>query len=67
MPFASKRQQRAMFAGKIPGMTKEDAKEWADKTDFSKLPERAPAEKGKPTLRSKKGREKLKKHKAKIA
>jgi len=43
-----------MFAGKIPGLTKEDAKEWAKDTDFKKLPERAPNEKGKPTLRSKK-------------
>lgn len=53
MPFTSKRQQRAMFAGKIPGMTDKDAKQWASETDFKDLPERAPAEKGKPTLRSK--------------
>lgn len=51
MPFASKRQQRAAFAGKIPGI---DPHEWAAETDFKKLPERAPAEKGKPTMRSKK-------------
>jgi hypothetical protein len=44
-----------MFGGHIPGMTKRDAEEWADETpSFKKLPERAPAEKGKPTLRSKK-------------
>jgi hypothetical protein len=55
MPFKSKRQQRAMFGGHIPGMTKEDAKEWAHETpNIKKLPDRAPAEKGKPTLRSKK-------------
>lgn len=54
MPFRSKRQQRAMYAGAIPGLTKEDAREWSKDTDFSKLPERAPAEKGKPTMRSKK-------------
>lgn len=55
MPFASRRQQRAMFGGHIPGMTKEDAHRWADETpSIKKLPERAPAEKGKPTLRAKK-------------
>ena len=36
MPFVSRRQQRWMFA-KHPRM----AKRWADKTDFSHLPERA--------------------------
>lgn len=35
MPFRSKRQQRFMFAT-MP----ETAKEWAEKTDFSKLPEK---------------------------
>lgn len=55
MPFASKRQQRAMFGGHIPGMDKEDAHRWADETkSIKKLPDRAPAEKGKATLRSKK-------------
>lgn len=55
MPFRSKRQQRAMFGGHIPGLTKEDAHRWADETpNIKKLPDRAPAEKGKPTLRSKK-------------
>lgn len=54
MPFESKRQQRAAFGGHIPGISKTKAKEWAKKTDFSRLPERAPAEKGKPTLLSKK-------------
>jgi hypothetical protein len=43
MPFASKRQQRAAFAGVIPGFSKAKAKEWADKTDFSKIPEKASA------------------------
>lgn len=35
MPFRSKRQQRLFFAT-MP----ETAKEWASKTDFSKLPEK---------------------------
>jgi len=35
MPFRSKRQQRFMFAT-MP----DTAKEWAHKTDFSKLPEK---------------------------
>lgn len=52
MPFRSKKQWRAAYAGKIPGV---DPHEWAHETpSFKKLPERAPAEKGKPTLRSKK-------------
>lgn len=55
MPFASRRQQKAMFGGHIPGMSKRDAHRWADETpDMKALPDRAPAEKGKPTLRSKK-------------
>lgn len=55
MPFKSKRQMRAAFGGHIPGISKEKAKEWADKTSDPKgLPERAPKEKGKPTLRTKK-------------
>jgi hypothetical protein len=55
MPFTSKRQQRAAFGGHIPGFSKEKAKEWADETpNMKNLPERAPAEKGKPTMRSKK-------------
>ncbi len=54
MPFKSKRQQRAAFGGHIPGFSEEKAKEWARKTpDMKSLPERAPGEKGKPTLRSK--------------
>jgi hypothetical protein len=57
MPFKSKRQARAMFGGHILGMSKDDAKKWADETkSIKKLPERAPKEKGKPTLRSKKGK-----------
>ena len=44
-----------MFGGHIKGLSKEDAHHWADETpSIKKLPERAPAEKGKPTLRSKK-------------
>lgn len=54
MPFKSKRQMRAAFGGHIPGISKEKAKEWADETpDPKHLPERAPKEKGKPTLRAK--------------
>lgn len=55
MPFHSKRQWRAAFAGHIPGISKEKAKEWAEETgSFRRLPDRAPAEKGKHTLRTKK-------------
>lgn len=56
MPFESKRQWRAAFAGKIPGISPAKAHEWAHETpgEFKDLPDRAPAEKGKPTLRSKK-------------
>ncbi len=53
MPFSSRRQQRAAFAGLLPGLDKAKAKEWAEKTDFSVLPERAASQKGQPTLRSK--------------
>lgn len=54
MPFKSKRQQRAAFGGHIPGFSKEKAREWAHETpNLKKLPDRAPAEKGKPTLLSK--------------
>jgi hypothetical protein len=53
MPFRSRRQQRAAFGGHIPGFSRQKAEEWADETDFDALPDRAPAEKGKPTLRSK--------------
>lgn len=38
MPFRSKRQQRFMYANKPKGV---DLKEWAEKTDFEKIPERA--------------------------
>jgi hypothetical protein len=55
MPFKSKKQQRLFFSGALPGVDKETALEWAHETkNMKKLPERAPAEKGKPTLRSKK-------------
>lgn len=37
MPFRSKRQQRFMYATKPEGV---DLKEWAEKTDFKKLPEK---------------------------
>jgi hypothetical protein len=42
MPFQSKRQARACFAKKSRGQAKGwDCKEWADKTNFKKLPEKA--------------------------
>ncbi len=66
MPFQSKRQQRAAFGGHIPGFSKSKAKEWADKTNFSKIPDRAPAEKGKETLLTKKRKGKLKKASANL-
>jgi hypothetical protein len=37
MPFRSKRQQRFMYATKPRGI---NLKEWADKTNFGKLPEK---------------------------
>lgn len=37
MPFRSKRQQRFMYATRPKGV---DLKEWADKTNFGKLPEK---------------------------
>lgn len=37
MPFRSKRQQRFMYATKPQGV---DLKEWAEKTNFKKLPEK---------------------------
>jgi hypothetical protein len=55
MPFKSKRQWRAAFSGRIPGFSKTKAREWAHETSgFQDLPDRSPAEKGEPTLRSKK-------------
>jgi hypothetical protein len=50
MPFKSTAQQRFMFAnpGKLGGLKK--VKEWAHETDFSRLPERAPTQKGKPRI-----------------
>ncbi|MCH9838590.1 hypothetical protein K0U83_23205, partial [bacterium] len=33
MPFRSKKQWRAAFGGHIPGISKKEAKEWADKTE----------------------------------
>lgn len=47
MPFKSKAQQRAAFAGAIPGFSKKRAKQWADETDFEDLPEHAPKKKSK--------------------
>lgn len=51
MPFKSRAQQGYMFAnpGKIGGLKK--VMEWAHATDYSKLPARAPAEKGKPHIK----------------
>ncbi len=40
MPFKSKAQARAAFAGVIPGLGKKKAKQWAKKTDFSKIPDK---------------------------
>ena len=40
MPFKSKLQQRAAFGGYLGPKMKAHAKEWAAKTDESKLPER---------------------------
>jgi hypothetical protein len=43
MPFESKAQQRYFFSNADKpdsGITKATAKEWASKTDFSKLPEK---------------------------
>lgn len=37
MPFKSKRQQRFMYATKPEGV---DLEEWAEETDFDKLPEK---------------------------
>lgn len=64
MPFKSLRQQRAAFGGHIPGFSKERAKEWADETDFKRLPDRAPAEKRKPTLKHSSLHEILSEHRA---
>jgi hypothetical protein len=41
MPFASRAQQRAAFAGAIPGFSKKRARQWAKETDFDSLPEKA--------------------------
>jgi len=41
MPFRSKAQWRAAFSGKIPGISADQAREWADKTDWEGLPEHA--------------------------
>jgi hypothetical protein len=55
VPFTSKRQWRAAFSGRIPGIKIEDAREWArESPPYDELPDRAPGEKGKPTLRTKK-------------
>lgn len=41
MPFKSKRQQRFMFAAEARGEVKPGtAHEWAEETDFKKLPEK---------------------------
>jgi hypothetical protein len=39
MPFKSKAQARAAFAGAIPGLGGNKAKKWASKTNFSKIPD----------------------------
>ena len=50
MPFKSRAQQGYFFAnpGKLGGL--KNVMEWAHETDFSKLPERAPSQKGKPRI-----------------
>jgi hypothetical protein len=40
MPFLSKSQERAAFGGYLGPKMKAHAKEWASKTDQSKLPEK---------------------------
>lgn len=40
MPFQSKAQARAAFGGYLGEKMKRSAKEWASKTDFSKIPEK---------------------------
>lgn len=44
MPFLSKRQQRFMYASKPKGV---DLEEWAEKTNFKKLPEKVRKKKDK--------------------
>jgi hypothetical protein len=45
MPFQSKRQMRAAYAGSLGEMMKRKAPEWSSKTDMKRLPERAPKKK----------------------
>ena len=40
MPFKSLKQERAAFGGYLGPEMKRDAKEWASKTNQSKLPEK---------------------------
>jgi hypothetical protein len=41
MPFQSKRQMRAAYAGTLGELMKRKAPEWSSKTDMKSLPERA--------------------------
>jgi hypothetical protein len=45
MPFQSKRQMRAAYAGTLGELMKRKAPEWSSKTDMKSLPERAPKKK----------------------
>lgn len=69
MPFKSKRQWRAAMGGHIPGISKEEARDWAHETKkpFKKLPDRVADEKGKATLLSKKAGDPRLPHFAKLA
>jgi len=41
MPFTSRKQQRAAYAGSLGELMKRKAPEWSAKTDMKRLPERA--------------------------
>jgi hypothetical protein len=45
MPFTSRKQQMAAYAGSLGEMMKRKAPEWSAKTDMKSLPERAPKKK----------------------
>ncbi len=41
MPFRSKSQWRAAFANKIPGISADQARDWAQDTNWDDLPEKS--------------------------
>ena len=45
MPFKSRQQMKAMYAGSLGEILRKKAPEWASKTDIQSLPERAPKKK----------------------